>query len=143
MDLYQRMDELGGILGEELLRPTKIYVKPVLNLIRDFHISGIAHITGGGITGNLPRVIPKGCKAIIHRGTWEVPPIFNLLKERGEISEEEMLRTFNNGIGMILIVKHKEADEILSRLHSMGEKAFLIGEIAKAEVDELSIEYLS
>jgi len=143
MDLYQRMDELGGILGEELLRPTKIYVKPVLNLIRDFHVSGIAHITGGGITGNLPRVIPKGCKAIIHRGTWEVPPIFNLLKERGEISEEEMLRTFNNGIGMILIVKHKEAEEILSRLHSMGEKAFLIGEIAKAEVDELSIEYLS
>ncbi len=143
MDLYQRMDELGGILGEELLRPTKIYVKPVLNLIRDFHISGIAHITGGGITGNIPRVIPKGCKAIIHRGTWEVPPIFNLLKERGEISEEEMLRTFNNGIGMILIVKHKEAEEILSRLHSMGEKAFMIGEIAKAEVDELSIEYLS
>jgi phosphoribosylformylglycinamidine cyclo-ligase len=143
MDLYQRMDELGGILGEELLRPTKIYVKPVLNLIRDFHVSGIAHITGGGITGNLPRVIPKGCKAIIHRGTWEVPPIFNLLKERGEISEEEMLRTFNNGIGMILIVKHKEAEEILSRLHSMGEKAFLIGEIAKAEVDGLSIEYLS
>jgi len=143
MDLYQRMDELGGILGEELLRPTKIYVKPVLNLIRDFHISGIAHITGGGITGNLPRVIPKGCKAIIHRGTWEVPPIFNLLKERGKISEEEMLRTFNNGIGMILIVKHKEAEEILSRLHSMGEKAFLIGEIAKAEMDELSIEYLS
>lgn len=143
MDLHQRIDEIGEVLGEELLRPTKIYVRPVLNLIRDFHISGIAHITGGGITGNLPRVIPRGCKAIIHRGTWEVPPIFHLLKEKGEIPEEEMLRTFNNGIGMILIVKNKEAEEILSRLHSMGEKAFLIGEIGKAEAEQESIEYLS
>lgn len=143
MDLHQRVDEIGGPLGEELLRPTKIYVRPVLNLIRDFHIRGIAHITGGGITGNLPRVIPKGCKAVIHRGTWEVPPIFHLIKEKGEISEEEMLRTFNNGIGMILIVKSKEAEEILSRLHSLGEKAFLIGEIGKAETEQESIEYLS
>lgn len=143
MDLHQRVEEIGEVLGEELLRPTKIYVRPVLNLIRDFHISGIAHITGGGITGNLPRVVPRGCKAIIHRGTWEVPPIFHLLQEKGEISEEEMLRTFNNGIGMILIVKNREADEVLSRLHSMGEKAFLIGEIGKAEADQESIEYLS
>ena len=143
MDLYQRVDEIGGILGEELLRPTKIYVKPILHLIRDFHIGGIAHITGGGITGNLPRVIPKGCKAVIHRGTWEVPPIFHLLREKGEIPEEEMFRTFNNGIGMILIVKSKETEEILSRLHSLGEKAFLIGEISKAETEQESIEYLS
>ncbi len=143
MDLYQRVDEIGGILGEELLRPTKIYVKPILHLIRDFHIGGIAHITGGGITGNLPRVIPKGCKAVIHRGTWEVPPIFHLLREKGEIPEEEMFRTFNNGIGMILIVKSKETEEILSRLHSLGEKAFLIGEIGKAETEQESIEYLS
>ncbi|MGQ9509500.1 MAG: phosphoribosylformylglycinamidine cyclo-ligase [Thermodesulfobacteriota bacterium] len=142
MNLNQRVEEIGGILGEELLRPTRIYVKPVLNLIRDFHISGMAHITGGGITGNLPRVIPKGCKAIIHRGTWDIPPIFTLIKEKGEIPEEEMLRTFNNGIGMILIVKSKEAEEILSRLHSMGEKAFIIGEIHKAEKDQESIEYL-
>lgn len=142
MNLNQRVEEIDGILGEELLRPTRIYVKTVLNLIRDFHISGMAHITGGGITGNLPRVIPKGCKAIIHRGTWDIPPIFTLIKEKGEIPEEEMLRTFNNGIGMILIVKSKEAQEILSRLHSMGEKAFIIGEIHKAEKDQESIEYL-
>jgi phosphoribosylformylglycinamidine cyclo-ligase len=113
----------------------------VLNLVRDFKIGGIAHITGGGITGNLPRVIPSGCKAIVHKGTWEVPPIFPFLKEKGNIPEDEMFKTFNNGIGMILIVKSKEAGEILERLHSMGEKAFLIGEIGKAEKGKDPIEF--
>jgi phosphoribosylformylglycinamidine cyclo-ligase len=141
MDLKIRVDEIGEVLGEELLRPTKIYVKTVLNLVRDFQIGGIAHITGGGITGNLPRIIPKGCKAVIHKGTWDIPPIFSLLKEQGKIPEEEMLRTFNNGIGMILIVRTKEADDILGRLHSTGEKAFAIGEIVKAEGEQEKIEF--
>ena len=142
MDVFKRVEEIGGVLGEELLRPTKIYVKTVLNLVRDFNIGGIAHITGGGITGNLTRVIPKGCKAVIHRGTWEIPPIFPFLKEKGNISEEEMFRTFNNGMGMILIVKTKEAEDILGRLHSMGEKAFVIGEIGKAEKEQEAIEFV-
>ena len=141
MDLGKRVEEIGEVLGEELLRPTRIYVKTVLNLVRDFKIGGIAHITGGGITGNLPRVIPSGCKAIVHKGTWEVPPIFPFLKEKGNIPEDEMFKTFNNGIGMILIVKSKEAGEILERLHSMGEKAFLIGEIGKAEKGLNPIEF--
>jgi phosphoribosylformylglycinamidine cyclo-ligase len=141
MDLSKRVEEIGEVLGEELLRPTRIYVKTVLNLVRDFKVGGIAHITGGGITGNLPRVIPKGCKAIVHKGTWEVPPIFPFLKEKGNIPEDEMFKTFNNGIGMILIVKSREAEEILERLHSMGEKASLIGEIGKAEKGEDSIEF--
>ena len=141
MDLGKRVEEIGEVLGEELLRPTRIYVKTVLNLVRDFKIGGIAHITGGGITGNLPRVIPSGCKAIVHKGTWEVPPIFPFLKEKGNIPEDEMFKTFNNGIGMILIVKSKEAGEILERLHSMGEKAFLIGEIGKAEKGKDPIEF--
>ena len=141
MDLGKRVEEIGEVLGEELLRPTRIYVKTVLNLVRDFKIGGIAHITGGGITGNLPRVIPGGCKAIVHKGTWEVPPIFPFLKEKGNIPEDEMFKTFNNGIGMILIVKSKEAGEILERLHSMGEKAFLIGEIGKAEKGLNPIEF--
>ena len=141
MDLGKRVEEIGEVLGEELLRPTRIYVKTVLNLVRDFKIGGIAHITGGGITGNLPRVIPGGCKAIVHKGTWEVPPIFPFLKEKGNIPEDEMFKTFNNGIGMILIVKSKEAGEILERLHSMGEKAFLIGEIGKAEKGKDPIEF--
>jgi len=142
MDLNQRVEEIGGILGEELIRPTRIYVKAVLNIVRDFDIGGIAHITGGGITGNLPRVIPKGCKAFINRGSWEVPPIFPFLQEKGGVPEDEMLRTFNNGIGMVLIVKSKEAEEILARLLSMGEKAFVIGEISKAEKDQGPIEYI-
>jgi phosphoribosylformylglycinamidine cyclo-ligase len=142
MDLNKRVEEIGGVLGEELLRPTRIYVKTALNLIRDFKVGGIAHITGGGITGNLPRVIPNGCRAIVHKGTWEVPPIFPFLKEKGNITEDEMLKTFNNGIGMILIVKHREAGEILERLRSMGENAFLIGEIGKAEKDQQPIAYL-
>jgi phosphoribosylformylglycinamidine cyclo-ligase len=142
MDLTRRVEEIGEVLGEELLRPTRIYVKTVLNLVRDFNIGGIAHITGGGITGNLPRVIPKGCKAIVHKGTWEVPPIFPFLKEKGNITEDEMFKTFNNGIGMILIVRSKEAGEILERLRSMGEKTFLIGEIGKAEKEQEPIEFV-
>jgi len=142
MELEKRVDETGEILGEDLLRPTKIYVKTVLNLVRDFQVGGIAHITGGGITGNLPRIIPKGCKAVIHKGTWDIPPIFSLLKEKGNIPDEEMLRTFNNGIGMVLIVRTKEVEEILGRLHSTGEKAFVIGEIVKAEKEPEKIEFL-
>ncbi len=142
MSLGQEVEEIGGVLGEELLKPTKIYVKMILNLTRDFKIGGIAHITGGGITGNLPRVIPKGSKAIIRKGSWEIPPIFSYLQKRGNIPEEEMLKTFNNGIGMILVVRPKEMDDILSRLKSMGEKASVIGEIGKSEREGDAIEYL-
>jgi phosphoribosylformylglycinamidine cyclo-ligase len=142
MDLRRRVEEIKEDLGEELLRPTKIYVKVILNLMRDFNIGGIAHITGGGMVENLPRIIPKGYKAVVHRGTWDIPPIFSFLREKGNISEEEMLRTFNNGIGMILIVRTKETEEILGRLHSLGQKAFLIGEIEKAEREQEAIELI-
>ena len=142
LDIGKRVEGIGEILGEELLRPTKIYVKTILNLVRDFTIGGIAHITGGGITGNLPRVIPKGCKAIVRKGSWDIPPIFSFLKEMGNISEDEMLRTFNNGIGMILIVRAKEAEDILARLRSMGEKVFMIGEIGKSEKEQERIEFI-
>ena len=142
MDLKKRVEEIGGTLGEELLRPTRIYVKTVLNLSRDFKIGGIAHITGGGITGNLPRVLPKGCKAIVHKGTWDIPPIFSFLKERGKITEEEMLQTFNNGIGMVLIIRPKEVEDFLARLNSLGEKAYIMGEVGKTEKEEENIEYI-
>jgi phosphoribosylformylglycinamidine cyclo-ligase len=141
LDLEKRVEEIGEVLGEELLRPTRIYVKAVLNLARDFNIVGIAHITGGGITGNLPRIIPKGCKAIVRKGSWDIPPIFSFLKEIGNISEEEMLRTFNNGIGMILIVRSKEVDDIIARVRSFGEKAFIIGEVGRAEREQETIEF--
>jgi phosphoribosylformylglycinamidine cyclo-ligase len=142
MDLEKRVEEIGEVLGEELLRPTRIYVKTVLNLARDFNIVGIAHITGGGITGNLPRIIPKGCKAIVQKGAWDIPPIFSFLKEKGNISGEEMLRTFNNGVGMILIVRSREVDDILARLRSLGEKAFIIGEVGRAEREQEKIEFV-
>ncbi len=96
--------ELGGPLGEELLKPTRIYAETVLNLQRDFPLSGISHITGGGLTENVPRILPKSCQAVIHRNSWPIPPIFGFLKEKGNIPEEEMLRTFNNGIGLVVVV---------------------------------------
>ncbi len=142
MDLGTRVEEIGEVLGEALLRPTRIYVKAVLNLARDFKIVGIAHITGGGITGNLPRILPKGCKAIVQKGTWDIPPIFSFLKEKGNISEEEMLRTFNNGVGMILVVRSKEVDDIVARLRSFGEKAFVIGEVGRTDREQEKIEFV-
>jgi phosphoribosylformylglycinamidine cyclo-ligase len=110
--------------------------------VRDFNIGSIAHITGGGITDNLPRVVPKGYKAVVHRGSWEIPPIFTFLKEKGNIPEDEMLRTFNNGIGMVIVVRTKETEDILGRLNSLGQKAFVIGEIEKADREQGSIEFV-
>jgi phosphoribosylformylglycinamidine cyclo-ligase len=142
MNLEERVEEVGGILGEELLRPTKIYVKTILNLTRNYNIGGIAHITGGGITGNLPRVIPKGCKAVIQKGSWDIHPIFTFLKEKGKIPEDEMFQTFNNGIGMILVVRPKEIEDILAMLRSLGENAFVIGEVGKADKDQETLEFV-
>ena len=141
LKVTSRMKGLRQIIGEELLVPTRIYVKPVLNLLKDFHIHGIAHITGGGFTDNIPRIIPRGCKAAIHKGTWPVPSIFKVIQDGGSISEAEMLRTFNNGIGMVLAVPRQETDRVISRLKALKEKAYRIGEIAKARQSEPAIEY--
>ncbi len=139
LNLRKRVAEIGEKLGETLLRPTRIYVKTILNLLKDFSPHGIAHITGGGITGNLPRILPKGCKAIVRKGTWDVPPIFPFLQERGNISEDEMYKTFNNGIGMILVVPSKDAQNMVTRLRALGVKSFIIGEIVKADQPEETI----
>jgi len=139
LDLRKRVAELGERLGETLLRPTRIYVKTILNLLKDFSPHGMAHITGGGITGNLPRILPKGCKAVIRKGTWDVPPIFPFLQERGNISEDEMYKTFNNGIGMILVISPKDAQKVMARLQALGERGFIIGEIVKADKPEEAI----
>ena len=138
---HSKISGLSRTVGEELLVPTRIYVKPILSLLENFPLHGIAHITGGGITDNLPRVIPKGCKAEIHKNTWPIPPIFRIIQEGGNVPEDEMLRTFNNGIGMILSVPVKEADGILSRLKTLKEKAYRIGEIVKAKPRESAIQY--
>lgn len=120
-------------LGKELLCPTSIYVKPVLKLLKEYNIKGMSHITGGGITENLPRILPDGASAVIKKGSWKIYPIFKIIQEMGNVSEKEMYRTFNMGIGFILVVSKKDADSILRRLKRLGEKAYIIGRIAKGK----------
>lgn len=116
-------------VDEELLTPTRIYVRSVMNLLKDFRINGIAHITGGGLLENVPRVLPKGCSASFKLGSWDMPSIFTTLQEAGNVEQNEMYRTFNMGIGMVLAVAAADVDDILSRLNGLGEQAWLIGEV--------------
>jgi phosphoribosylformylglycinamidine cyclo-ligase len=131
--LDARLPELDAPLGEVLLTPTRIYVKTILNLLRDFHIKGMAHITGGGLTENVPRVLPRNCRAVIEGNSWSKPAIFEVLRQGGHIETEEMYRTFNYGIGMALVVPQQQADDIMMRLEKLKEQAFLIGEIATCD----------
>jgi len=133
LSLDSQLAELSRPLGEELLTPTRIYVKTVLNLMRDFRLKGIAHITGGGLLENLPRILPEGCQVTIDTASWEKPAIFEVLRQGGNVAVEEMYRTFNYGIGLVLIVPAAEADDILSRLAGLGETAALIGEVVERD----------
>lgn len=121
--------ELGTTLGDELLRPTKIYVQSVKNVLKNFPINGMVHNTGGGFIDNIPRILPKGCKAVINKNSWDVPPIFPFLQKLGEIPEEEMYRTFNMGIGLLAIVDDTKASDISHHFKAVGEKSYIIGEI--------------
>lgn len=127
LKIDSNVPELGKVLGDELLTPTKIYVKNVLNLLRDFDIKGIVHVTGGGFIDNIPRILPERSCAIIEKALWEVPPVFRLIKELGGIEENEMFRTFNMGIGMILFVGMNDAEDVLLRLKGLKESAQIIG----------------
>ncbi|HTN43901.1 MAG TPA: phosphoribosylformylglycinamidine cyclo-ligase [Nitrospiria bacterium] len=120
-------------LGDELLTPTKIYVKSVLQLVRDVDVKGLAHITGGGLTGNIPRILPEGCQARIKRGSWPVPAVFGWLEKQGGIVTDEMYRVFNMGIGMVAVIGPEQADQAMERLKSLGEPAFLIGKVIHGE----------
>lgn len=131
--LRKRTKLLRRTLGEELLRATRIYVKPLLKIIKEFEVRGIAHITGGGFPGNIPRILPEGKRARIERGSWRIPQIFNLIQEKGRVEEKEMFRTFNMGIGMALIVPGRGAGKILGRLKRLKEKAYLIGEVREGK----------
>lgn len=133
MKLDQYVEELGKTLGEELLTPTKIYVKPVLSLLEQVEIKGMAHITGGGFTENIPRILPAGTQAEIDYGSWPVPPIFSLVEELGQVSRGEMFRTFNMGVGMVLVVKNEDAVTAIQTLRSFGEEADLIGRIGNGD----------
>lgn len=123
-------------LGEELLEPTRIYVKTILSLKKDFRIHAIAHITGGGLLENMPRVIPKNCAVSLDSSLWELPPLFELIRAAGEIDKEEMRRTFNCGIGMVLIVSQSEVQKVLTKLKRLKERAMVIGEVTKRRKGE-------
>ncbi len=120
----------GTSLGRALLAPTRIYVKPVRALLADIAVKGIAHITGGGIVENVPRVLPDTVTAILDRSTWTLPPVFAWLQERGNVEDAEMHRVFNCGIGMVLVVSAADADMAVARLRALGENAWIAGTIA-------------
>lgn len=120
--------ELGKTLGEALLTPTRIYVKPVLDLISKLEVKGISHITGGGFYENLPRMLPDGITAKIKKGSYPVPAIFTLMQEKGNIPEHDMYNTFNMGVGMAIVVNSADADKAVEILKANGENAFVIGE---------------
>jgi len=132
---------LKAPLGEVLLRPTRIYVNQVQALKRQFQILGIAHITGGGLIENPPRIFPRSCRAIFRKDSWEKPPVFDLFQEWGSIPEEEMLRVFNCGIGLILVVPEAEAHEVAAQLTSMGDPAWIIGEIVERKAEEPPVTF--
>ena len=133
--------ELDRPLGEILLTPTRIYAKQILALIQEFPVKGIAHITGGGITENLPRVLPAGMRARIYRSRWVVPPIFSVISTLGSVERDEMYRVFNMGIGLILVVSPRSADAMVTRLVAMGEQAALIGEVVTGTAGEADVQY--
>ncbi len=141
LTVSSQLPELDRPLGEILLTPTRIYAKQILVLIQEFPVKGIAHITGGGITENLPRVLPAGMRARIYRSRWAVPPIFSVISMLGSVERVEMYRVFNMGIGLILVVSPRSADAMVTRLVAMGEQAALIGEVVTGPAGEADVQY--
>jgi phosphoribosylformylglycinamidine cyclo-ligase len=123
------MPGLGRSVADELLEPTRIYVKPVLGLLKSVPVLGMAHVTGGGISENLPRVLPDGCQAVIDPRAWPEPPIFRIIQEAGRIEDAEMRRTFNMGLGYLLVVRPGDAARAAQILSAAGERVFDVGEI--------------
>jgi phosphoribosylformylglycinamidine cyclo-ligase len=129
LKIDQHIPELGKPIGEELIIPTKIYVATLNSLLKDLPIHGVAHITGGGIADNIVRIVPQACSILIRDGSWDVPPIFSFLQQAGNVSEKEMVRTFNLGIGLIVVVPDHSVLDVMQRIGAMNERAFVIGEI--------------
>lgn len=119
--------------AEEILKPTRIYVKPILSLIKKEPVHSLAHITGGGFIDNIPRVLPPGCGAKIHMGSWPVPRVFRWIEEAGRVSPREMYRTFNMGVGLVLVTPKERALKVIQHLSKQGERAWVVGEIVKGK----------
>ena len=131
-----QVEELGCTVGEELLKPTRIYVESVLKVLRNYKINGLIHNTGGGFIDNVPRILPDNCKAVIRKNSWDIPPVFGFLQDKGNIPEAEMYRTFNMGIGLMALVDDDQVEDVMQQFSAMGEKVFLIGEIQAANEAE-------
>lgn len=127
------VDELGKTLGEELLTPTKIYVRSVLDVLTKATVRGMAHITGGGLPENVPRCLPQGLGVALDRQAWQVPPVFSLIQKLGDVPEEDLFRTFNMGIGFVFIIKKGDADNAMTALKDAGETPVLLGEVVDRE----------
>ena len=142
LTVKSRISDLDQPLGEVLLTPTRIYAKQILALAADYPIKGLAHITGGGLSENLPRILPKGCRARVHRGAWPVPPIFQVLRKMGKVDEEELYRVFNMGIGLALVVSANHVEKLIARAAELGDRGYRIGEIVASEPDGTRVEYV-
>ncbi|NNG08304.1 MAG: phosphoribosylformylglycinamidine cyclo-ligase [Desulfobacteraceae bacterium] len=141
LSVDDHIEEFGRTLGEELLEPTRIYRSAITNLRRDFRIYGISHITGGGLIDNLPRILPRQCKAVIDTSSWTTPPIFQYLQRAGKIPMREMMRTFNNGLGLVIVVSEEDTSEVLLRLKAMGETAYPIGSVESRDEKEEAVQF--
>ena len=128
-----RLPELGSTVGEALLAPHRSYLAAIEPLLERDKVKALAHITGGGFPGNIPRVLPPGLGATVRRGSWEVPPLFRLIERGGQIAEDEMFRTFNMGVGMIVVVKPADLHEVEHSLERRGETSFVIGSVVSGE----------
>ncbi|MBR6645177.1 MAG: phosphoribosylformylglycinamidine cyclo-ligase [Clostridia bacterium] len=135
---FTHSDELGMTIGESLLTPTKIYVKPILSLLEKVDVKGISHITGGGFYENIPRTIPEGFGASIEEAKVKIPPIFSLIQKEGDIPKRDMFNTFNMGVGMCVVVSPEDADKAVEILNENGEKAYIMGEV-KAGIEGVKI----
>lgn len=140
MDVKDHVEELGTTLGEALLTPTKIYAAACSAVLPKFDVKGIVHITGGGFFENVPRILPEGLAAKIKIGTWKVPPIFPYVKKCGNIDKTEMFSTFNMGVGMMMMVDAKDADQVVKALRGAGETADIIGQVVKTDSDKVILE---
>ncbi|NLM12493.1 MAG: phosphoribosylformylglycinamidine cyclo-ligase [Epulopiscium sp.] len=134
-NLCEYIEKLGCTLGEELLKPTKIYVKAIQRLKQEVNIKGISHITGGGFIENIPRMLPKGLGARIQEGSWDILPVFEMMQELGNIDRRHMYNTFNMGIGMVLAIDESEKEKALLVLKEAGEKAYVIGSVSESETE--------
>ena len=142
MKVEDYVEEFGKTLGEELITPTRIYTRTVNSIRRGFRLYGISHITGGGLIENLPRILPSQCKVVINTSSWTPHPVFQYMQKAGDIPARDMLRTFNNGLGLVIVVGEEDCSEVLLRLKAMGETAYHIGSVEARGEKDPAIEFI-